>query len=69
MNTLVVILVAGGALGILVWLIASAMSASHTGSSDSSTHPTDLGNGTNHSHDSSDSGGSDGGGGDGGGGD
>lgn len=70
MNSLIVVFVAVGALGILVWLVVATMRDNNTGSSDSSTHPTELGDGTNHSQDSSDSGGSDGGGGgDGGGGD
>ena len=57
MDSLIVIFVAVGALGILVWLLVSTMRDSHTGSPDSSTNPTDLGDGTSHSHDSGDSGG------------
>ncbi|PAW83842.1 MAG: hypothetical protein B9S33_12960 [Pedosphaera sp. Tous-C6FEB] len=67
-SLLVVVLVAVGTLGLLIWLVAAAMRASNRGSSDSSTHPTELGGSTNHSHESSDSGGSDSGGGDSGGG-
>ena len=53
MNPLVVIFVAVGALGILVWLIVAAMRASNRRKSgNSSTSGGDSGGGIGHSHDS-----------------
>lgn len=69
MDSLIIIFVAVGALAVVAWLVVATMRDSQADSPDSSTNPTELGDGTSHSHDSADSGGGDSGGGDGGGGD
>ena len=69
MNALIIILVAVGGLGVVVWLLVSVIRASRgSRSNDSSSSGSDSGAWLSHSHDSSDCGGSDSGGDSGGGG-